>query len=101
MHMGGMPPANYSLATIELPDSMAQPVTENLLQADWFASPPPEALKEIGDNFVGNMKHLVLPVPSAVMPEEYNYLVNPRHKLAGKIKILSVKPVRFDNRLGR
>jgi RES domain-containing protein len=99
VHMGGMPPANYSLATIELPDSLAPALAEGILQPDWYISPPPEALKLIGDEFVQKMKYLILPVPSAIMPEEHNYLVNPRHRLAGKIKVLSVKSVRMDGRL--
>ncbi|MBD0321414.1 MAG: RES family NAD+ phosphorylase, partial [Gemmatimonadetes bacterium] len=41
----------------------------------------------------------VLCVPSAIVPEESNYLINPLHPDSSKIKIKEVRPFQFDERL--
>ena len=47
----------------------------------------PEYTKFIGDEFIGQKNSLVLQVPSAVIQEEYNYIINPLHTDFKKIKI--------------
>jgi RES domain-containing protein len=53
----------------------------------------------IGDEFVRSGQHLLLQVPSAVVPEESNCLINPLHPDWQGVKILSTKIFRFDERL--
>ena len=55
--------------------------------------------KFIGDNWIKSNSSFLLKVPSIVIPEEYNYLVNPLHKNFNKVKIVENKLFRFDNRL--
>jgi RES domain-containing protein len=43
----------------------------------------------------------VLKVPSAVVPGEYNFLLNPNHKYFQKVKILNIESFTFDERLFR
>ena len=43
----------------------------------------------------------VLEVPSAVIPEEVNYLLNPQHADAAAITVTSRRPFDFDARLAR
>ncbi|MFM2327504.1 MAG: hypothetical protein RIR31_1706, partial [Bacteroidota bacterium] len=50
----------------------------------------------IGNEFCKNKDSLVLKVPSAIISEEYNYLINPTHPDFKKIKILNSKPFIFD-----
>jgi hypothetical protein len=40
-------------------------------------------------------------VPSAIIPEEFNYLINPNHKDAKRIKVLNERKLEFDERLGK
>jgi RES domain-containing protein len=40
-----------------------------------------------------------LKVPSALVPEEFNYLMNPLHSKAGKVKVIKRSPFNFDERL--
>jgi len=67
---------------------------------------------QIGKHFLIQIQHkeletsllliiffLVLKVPSAVVQEEYNYLVNPNHRDFHKVKIIAVEPFTFDERL--
>lgn len=55
--------------------------------------------KFIGDGFLSNKSSLLMKVPSAIIPEEGNVLINPLHADFKKIKIKSTKKFRFDVRL--
>lgn len=99
VHLGKMPSAGYCMAALELPDAIAAALPANALPADWATNPGPDALKNIGDSFIKEMKFLALPVPSVVMPEENNYLINPAHPLFKAIKLKSIKPLKIDERI--
>ena len=53
----------------------------------------------IGTEFIKNNKSLALKVPSAIIPEEYNILVNPLHADFKKTRIVSASLFEFDKRL--
>lgn len=46
-----------------------------------------------GDDWIDNANRPVLRIPSAIIPPEYNYLINPKHPLFNKLKIGA--PVNF------
>lgn len=52
-----------------------------------------------GDLWIAERRSPALRVPSVIVPEEWNLLVNPLHPAAGKIKVASMRPFRFDPRL--
>jgi RES domain-containing protein len=96
----GILPKNYNLTAIEVPDKAAVAEIEILnLPFDWKSFPYPDSTKIPGDNFVTSASHLVLKVPSAVVQGDYNYLINPRHAGFAAVKIVSVEPFEFDERL--
>jgi len=93
-------PLDYRLITIEIPDDIQQKETvASELANDWNSIPPSYSTREIGDKFVAERKYLVLKVPSVVVPGDYNYLLNPNHPEFDKIKIMSIEPFNFDERL--
>ena len=61
--------------------------------------PPPEALAELGSGWISAARTAVLSVPSAVVPRERNYLLNPAHPDFGKIRRGSPEPFSLDSRL--
>lgn len=67
----------------------------------WDSKPPSLETQFIGDDFVRSNEAAVLKVPSAVIPEEFNFLINPAHPDSASIRVLSAKPLRFDQRLKR
>ncbi|TVP51172.1 MAG: RES domain-containing protein [Gemmatimonadales bacterium] len=71
------------------------------LPDDWAEVPGHPACRELGDEWLANGKSLLLRVPSAIVWEEENVLVNPRHPEAEKLQVASVRPFRFDARLLR
>ena len=53
----------------------------------------------MGDQFIKNNEALVLKVPSAIVPQEHNFLINPAHKDCKKIKIIAAELLELDKRL--
>lgn len=52
-----------------------------------------------GEVFLKTNTSCVLRVPSMVLPEEMNFVFNPQHPDAPKIKLTSPRPFSFDDRL--
>jgi len=69
------------------------------LASNWRTTPPPESLAEIGTRWAAARHSLVLAVPSAIIPEELNYLVNPLHPQAKRVRIGRARPFSFDPRV--
>ena len=91
-------------ALIGLPYSIIEVTFEDALCID--LNPLPEGWNDntshartAGDEWVASQVSPVLRVPSAVMPGEWNYLLNPAHKDIGAIGIGASVSYRFDGRL--
>ena len=54
-----------------------------------------------GDSFLISRKALMLKIPSAVVPEEYNYMINPLHADISKIKIIYSRDFFIDSRISK
>jgi RES domain-containing protein len=95
----GIVPKDYFLIAISIPASAkVLQLTEQELPADWRSNPHSHSTQNIGDQFIAQARHLVLKVPSAVVPGDFNYLINPRHPQATGITIKSIEPFEFDSR---
>lgn len=66
---------------------------------DWATHPAPKELKLIGDRWVEKQISVILQVPSAVVPGEHNYLVNPNHPHFNQINLSSPTDLPVDPRL--
>jgi RES domain-containing protein len=86
---------------IDVPDNL--PVTKvNVasLPPDWQL-PEHEACKQIGDDWLIRGATPVLAVPSALIPAELNYVINPRHRDASSIAVVATEPFEFNPRVLR
>jgi RES domain-containing protein len=93
-------PNDRYFVEIEIPeDVLILELDKKDLPAYWNTSPPLVQTQYIGDSFVFQNEAAVLKVPSAVVADEYNYLINPLHADCQKIKIIEAKPFQFDKRL--
>lgn len=86
---------------VHIPSDLIIDLPLNKLPGDWRSTPVSPTTKAIGDNWIKDRKSAVLKVPSVVVPEEYNYLLNPTHPDIIKINIGSPVRYRFDPRLAR
>ena len=90
------------LVSIEIPDGASfQEINPAILSATWQDLPYQSVLQNIGNVFVAEKRHLVLRVPSAVVPDEFNYLLNPLHPDFRGVLIAAVEVFVFDRRLIR
>jgi RES domain-containing protein len=69
------------------------------LPENWDAKPPAMETQYIGDDFVSQNQAAVLKVPSCIVQQEFNYLINPNHPDTKKIKVVSTQTFTFDRRL--
>jgi RES domain-containing protein len=67
----------------------------------WFAADPPPQLQKIGGQWLDRGESAVLKVPSAIVTEEWNYLLNPLHTDFRKLRLSTPKPFSFDRRIVR
>jgi len=92
-------PKDMALACIELPEDSITEITLNELPENWRAVPSPQELKQLSYNWIKKQETLVLKVPSIIVPQEFNYIINPFHKDFDKIVLKKVLPFYFDNRV--
>jgi RES domain-containing protein len=76
-------------------------LNERGLPRDWRRTPAPEALARLGTEWITAARTAVLSVPSAVVPKELNYLINPEHPDFPKIRRGDAQPFSLDPRLHR
>jgi RES domain-containing protein len=57
--------------------------------------------QKIGDAWIEAGKTAILAVPSALYPEETNYVLNPVHPDFRRIEISAAEPFAFDPRMAR
>jgi RES domain-containing protein len=91
-------PPSFYLLLIKLPDAVA--ITElkyDKLKKSWEEDNGYTAW--IGSEFLKDKTTLCLKVPSAVIAEEHNYLLNPLHADFKKVQIEESRPFNFDKRL--
>lgn len=93
-------PTDRFCVEIFIPDEIfIYEVNENDLPSDWNAKPPTTTTQIIGDDFVFSNEAAVLKVPSSIVPQEFNYLINPNHADFKKIKVVKAYKMSFDSRL--
>ena len=90
---------NFKTIIIEIPDSLkVMVIDKRSLLPDWQAFLKMPYTQKLGDEWVKECQSAILQVPSVIIPEEHNYLLNPAHKDFEKVKHLGNEPFQFDNR---
>jgi RES domain-containing protein len=90
----------FRLLTIEIPKKVSvRKLTIENLPVGWAGIDNLEICQEIATNWLENSESCVLCVPSAIIPLENNYLINPQHPDFKFIKLLSVQEFTFDNHI--
>jgi len=91
----------YVLFEVSIDPSYVDDLDFASLPRNWKADPAPARLRAIGDDWIAAGASAVLRVPSALVPGESNFLLNPRHPDFGKVRIGKPIPFQYDPRLGR
>ena len=69
------------------------------LPRDWRRYPAPPALALIGERWLRESRAAVLSVPSVVIPQERNFVLNPSHADIARLTIGPSEPFSFDPRM--
>jgi len=95
-------PRDLQMVTVHIPDWIA-PTTIAMadLPANWRDYPPPPELAALGMQWTRAQETLALRVPSVVVEQEWNVLLNPLHPDMPHVTIAQVEPYRLDSRLLR
>ena len=69
------------------------------LPRSWRRYPAPAALNRLGNAWLDRNSACLFRVPSALVPSEKNFLINPAHPDARKLRVIGKTPFQFDPRL--
>lgn len=94
-----VPHDKYLAYFVEWDEAQMEQLPAKKLPLDWRASPPGPATMQVGDQWVAEARSAVLAVPSAVVPAERNYLLNPAHPKFGQLRLHKAAEFTFDARL--
>lgn len=98
---GGLPMNRY-LVEITVPDDIwAAAVVESAstLAIGWDAEPPGKVSLDHGTNWLKAKRSALMVIPSVIVPEELNVLINPLHPYSVGITARKVRKWLYDPRL--
>lgn len=93
---------NMFLVRVDIPASVwrAREVVEaGDLHPTWLAEPPGSTTIAHGDAWLRRGERPILLVPSVLVPEEFNILVNPAHPASSRIRATVTRQYIYDPRL--
>jgi RES domain-containing protein len=99
VHRDPRRPNRFKAFFFQFAESLVETVPLRGLPEDWRQEPPPPSTQQLGDTWVRESRSAILAVPSIVIPEELNYLLNPVHPNFKKITIGKPQDFAFDARL--
>lgn len=93
---------SYALFPLTFDDSFVEAVDLAALPPDWgsLLEPAWVPLQQIGAAWLDSLRTPVLRVPTVIVPNQYNYLLNPLHPDFAKITIGPKQVFATDPRLG-
>jgi RES domain-containing protein len=92
-------PRSLSIITIEIPDRPITILDEADLPGDWKYSPAPSSTKDFGSKLLLAAAEPVIRIPSAVIPSEFNYILNPLHPDSKKFTVIDTIDFVYDVRI--
>lgn len=100
VHVGSAPLPPLVLVAVDIPDHsniFTPAMTE--LPSDWNELPTSVSAQILGREWLERGEALAMRVPSAVLPEESNVILNPRHPDFQHVELTVIRPFSFDQRM--
>lgn len=89
-------PRALSMCVFEIDEKQIQVLNIEDLPGNWSYSPAPKSTKDLGTELL--KKHAIIRIPSTIIPDEFNYIINPLAKDVD-FKLLEAKDYVFDLRI--
>lgn len=92
-------PGDIHLLKLSMPDDLnTKTLNSDQMPGNWRQYPATDSLADTGTQWLNSQNSLAIKVPSVIVPDEWNILLNPGHTDFEKISIKSVSPFRLDSR---
>jgi RES domain-containing protein len=92
-------PRALSMTTLHIPDKHVLQLNISDLPGNWRAAPAPASTKDFGTELLKKSQYPVIRIPSAVIPDEFNYLLNPLHRDSLQFSIVDTNDFIYDVRI--
>lgn len=92
-------PRALSIITLDILDEGIYELNQSQLPGDWKDVPAPSSTKDLGSNLLNEAKNAVIKIPSAIIANEFNYILNPRYPQSKSFKIIDIKDFVYDIRI--
>ncbi|NTV84858.1 MAG: RES family NAD+ phosphorylase [Bacteroidales bacterium] len=90
----------FKILVIEIPDDLSfDEIRISDLPENWTDFTNVNVTKFLGDKWLKNKTAVAMKVPSAIVPQESNYLINPEHPDFSKLRIIETRDFNFDKRI--
>lgn len=103
VHKGAVQPsATYRVMVISIADDdrLVKQVKINSLPSNWRSIAAYSDLQKIGSDWYNKQESLILKIPSAIIPYEFNYVINTEHpEFSSKVKLVRTEDYFWDTRL--
>jgi RES domain-containing protein len=93
------PPEDFNLLTLTVPDGLEMSTYSAADLPLGWNDYPYQVSVQVGKKWLKEVKTLLLQVPSTIIQQEYNILLNPLHPAFLEVRLLSIEPFGFDSRL--
>ncbi len=92
-------PSDRIMVELGLPDDYIQTVEIDRLGKQWSAFPYHKDSQGVFGEFIEHRgEAFILAVPSAIVAEELNFIIDPKAANIGKVRVLNVEPLDLDRR---
>lgn len=94
------PHPGYLVVAVDVPDTAStyEPNIDSLPER-WDEVPVSSAAQAFGRRWLDEARQLCLKIPSVIVPEEKNVVINPRHPEYPNVQLTVIRPFSFDPRM--
>jgi RES domain-containing protein len=92
-------PRALSITVIDVDNAAVLTLSASQLPGNWQEFPFPASTQNFGTEILKTAKSALIKIPSAVVPDEFNYIINPSHVDHRLIRIVSISDFVYDLRI--
>jgi len=90
----------FNVMTIAVPDELTiVSIKKEDLPVNWQEYDQMLYTQQLGEKWINEKRSAILAVPSSIIEEEINYLINPKHDDFKAIRLVKTEPFAFDKRI--
>lgn len=103
VHKGAIKPSfDYKIMVLSIADNdhLIRQIKINELPPNWRSIAAYSDLQKIGSDWYNKQESLILKIPSAIIPLEFNYMINTEHpEFSSKVRLVRTEDYFWDSRL--